>query len=210
MDAVWLQASSVDFLLQHGFSFDKCFNKGITSLPLDVARQHFAVQQEKDARKETNAQKRVDVRSERDKKFLVEMKATLATFLEGEEESVELRTPNGYFRLLGHQEIRDLEEQGHCLFTEKTDMGNLKVVKVSAEEKAAQEEAKKEAKKQEAEAAVGFSRVLEMIAQSRLPVCGHNMLLDLTYTIEHFVGPLPERWEDFKSKVQDATRSASS
>lgn len=184
--------------MQQGFSFDKCFKQGIPSLPLDIARQQFG---RKKADREPNRRGKVDVRSERDKEFVHQLKATLAPFLASPSLSMDLNTPNSYFRLVAYQEIRSLEEEGHSLDTQKLDDGNLRVVKVSEAEKAALDTAKAEESRIKGEEAVGFSTVIDMLGKSGLPLVGHNLLLDIAYSMEHFVGPLPEKWDDFKAKV---------
>lgn len=44
--------------------------------------------------------------------------------------------------------------------------------------------------------------MLDAIAASNKLVVGHNMLLDIVYTVCQFYGPLPERIEDGKKAIQ--------
>jgi poly(A)-specific ribonuclease len=46
--------------------------------------------------------------------------------------------------------------------------------------------------------------VIRKITESGKPVVGHNMLLDLCHTVQQFVAPLPEDYNDFKSLVKSA------
>ena len=43
----------------------------------------------------------------------------------------------------------------------------------------------------------GFSRVLQQIADARVPVLGHNVWLDLCFVLNQFVAPLPSEVHEF-------------
>ena len=75
------------------------------------------------------------------------------------------------------------------------------VTRVSAGEKEARERQREESEIGDLEEALGFSRVVRHISDSKKVVVGHNMLLDLCYIINQFVAPLPEDYSDFKSLV---------
>ena len=46
--------------------------------------------------------------------------------------------------------------------------------------------------------AVGFCKVIHKISESKKIVVGHNMFLDILYTLQQFVAPLPEDYDEFK------------
>ena len=75
------------------------------------------------------------------------------------------------------------------------------VTRVSAGEKEARERQREESEIGNLEEALGFSRVVKHISDSKKVVVGHNMLLDLCHIINQFVAPLPEDYSDFKSLV---------
>ena len=50
--------------------------------------------------------------------------------------------------------------------------------------------------------AAGFTAVFEAMRDSGKPAIGHNMSLDLTFSLAAFAGPLPGRWPDYKLMVQ--------
>ena len=50
--------------------------------------------------------------------------------------------------------------------------------------------------------AAGFTAVFEAMRASGKPAIGHNMSLDLTFSLAAFAGPLPGRWPDYKLMVQ--------
>ena len=45
---------------------------------------------------------------------------------------------------------------------------------------------------------LGFSRVIQRITESGKLVVGHNMLLDVAYTLNQFAAPLPTDYSEFK------------
>ena len=44
---------------------------------------------------------------------------------------------------------------------------------------------------------MGFSRVIEVIINSRKPFVGHNMFLDMMFLYQQFIADLPETLEEF-------------
>ena len=48
------------------------------------------------------------------------------------------------------------------------------------------------------EETLGFSRVIQRITESGKLVVGHNMLLDVAYTLNQFAAPLPTDYSEFK------------
>ena len=75
------------------------------------------------------------------------------------------------------------------------------LTKVDADEQKRLEEEKDRQEFQDLDAAVGFAKVIRKISESKKVVVGHNMLLDLCHTIQQFVAPLPEEYEEFKLLV---------
>ena len=53
----------------------------------------------------------------------------------------------------------------------------------------------------EVDEAVGFCKVIQKISESKKIVVGHNMFLDILYTLQQFVAPLPEDYDEFKVNV---------
>ena len=64
------------------------------------------------------------------------------------------------------------------------------------------EEEKDQQEFNELDEAVGFSKVIHKITESQKIVVGHNMFLDILYTIQQFVSPLPEDYEEFKEVMK--------
>lgn len=49
--------------------------------------------------------------------------------------------------------------------------------------------------------AVGFRKVIDLISQSKKPMVGHNVFLDLCHMVNQFIAPLPQDVKDFKEMV---------
>ena len=69
--------------------------------------------------------------------------------------------------------VRVPEEQEEWLESEQAEMENL-------------------------EGSLGFTRVIQRITESGKLVVGHNMLLDVAFTLNQFAAPLPTDYSEFK------------
>ena len=46
-----------------------------------------------------------------------------------------------------------------------------------------------------------FNQIIQLLCQSNKPAIFHNAFLDLFHLLKQFYGPLPDKWDDFKSMV---------
>lgn len=53
----------------------------------------------------------------------------------------------------------------------------------------------------ELEQAVGFRKIIDLIASSQKLLVGHNAFLDLLHTYDKFVGQLPAESDDWKANI---------
>ena len=51
---------------------------------------------------------------------------------------------------------------------------------------------------------IGFRAVIDAISRRRVPVIGHNALLDFAHTHARFLGPFPDDVTAFKRNVHEA------
>ena len=90
-------------------------------------------------------------------------------------------------------------------FIDKSDRDRtIKLSKVQADEQKKMEQEREQKEFDDLNVAVGFSKVIRKISESQKLVVGHHMLLDILYTIQQFVGPLPEDYEEFKEVMKSA------
>ena len=77
----------------------------------------------------------------------------------------------------------------------------MKVMRFSEAQKKAYFEEKKKAKLDKLEADKGFTRVFELIAQSKVPIVGHNCYFDLLFWMRHFHNDLSSSYAKFKRNL---------
>jgi poly(A)-specific ribonuclease len=196
-----LQLSSITFLKEHGFDFNKTFLDGIP---------YLSIKEESDLRNkktQTRVDKEVSI-NEEDAAWLaetVELVRRWIDMVEKEEEKIFILPPcNSFKRLLLHQTLP--KEFGKEIVLKKVDNENgeacLSVIIVSPEERqAALEEELIEFEKSVTEQ-VGFRRVFDMITSMRKPMVGHNCWLDLCHIFNKFIGPMPSDWNSFKEQYE--------
>jgi len=66
---------------------------------------------------------------------------------------------------------------------------------------AAQESEVAAKRQRQQERAKGFASVMQCLTTCNKPVVGHNMLLDLTYLYQQFIGNLPASVDEFREQV---------
>lgn len=74
----------------------------------------------------------------------------------------------------------------------------IRLVRASGDEARRLQEAVEAERVKTVQAALGFSRVMQLMRESKKPAVGHNLIFDICYSLDSFVGPLPHRWLDFK------------
>lgn len=216
------QSSSIDFLTEHNFDFNKLFREGISYLrPYDETKlkEYFLARSAQDSFNSTpftspdstteasggSSQKTPKAAVPPEHKEFVEKACdSIEEMLKDPEGKVTQFPPcNGYLRKLIYQTAKQRFKAGihmEAAMNEKKERF-IVVTKVNEDEKKKMEE-EKHAKEQELiENAVGFSQVVKMISQSGKLVVGHNMFLDLIHIIDQFLCPLPEHFEDFKATI---------
>ncbi|XP_054067524.1 poly(A)-specific ribonuclease PARN isoform X3 [Rissa tridactyla] len=177
------QSSSIDFLANQGFDFNKVFRNGIPYLNQEEERQLREQYDEKRSQANgagslaytsPNATKCPVTIPEDQKKFIEKVVEQIEDLLKNEEnESLELEPCTGFQRKLIYQTLSWKYPKGIHVETLESD-------------------------KEELNDAVGFSRVVHAITNSGKLVIGHNMLLDVMHTIHQFCCPLPDDLSEFK------------
>ncbi|XP_035750981.1 poly(A)-specific ribonuclease PARN isoform X3 [Egretta garzetta] len=198
------QSSSIDFLANQGFDFNKVFRNGIPYLNQEEERQLREQYDEKRSQANgagslsyisPNATKCPVTIPEDQKKFIEKVVEQIEDLLKNEEnESLELEPCTGFQRKLIYQTLSWKYPKGIHVETLESDKKERYIVisKVNEEERKRREQQKQAKEQEELNDAVGFSRVVHAIANSGKLVIGHNMLLDVMHTIHQFYCPLPD------------------
>nr|XP_039248663.1 poly(A)-specific ribonuclease PARN-like [Styela clava] len=220
------QGSSIDFLTAQNFDFNKVFHSGISylrsaeeaSMRAALNEKHIMrLQNYKSPRKslENNgnststdtspAGSPTVISDPKTQAFVDGIKAKIETFLKTSNEggSLELEPCNSYLRKILYETIPTMFPEPLALeahVNEKTKQRYLVVLRVGSPEAMQQRKdqarAKDEALLQDS---IGFSRIIQLLTRSQKLLIGHNMLLDLMFTTQQFVRPLPQTLEEFKS-----------
>ncbi|XP_047995663.1 poly(A)-specific ribonuclease PARN-like [Leguminivora glycinivorella] len=194
------QSSSLDFLSAQGFDFNKLIRDGIPYMtePTETRLREMLTERQKSYANDTNI---IPV-PEENKQQIEDICKKVREFLdEQKSDEMEIDRCNAFIRRLLFQELGSRFKGEAYVETKVLENKNrvLKVTRVTPENAAQDREAMKKDKEwEEFEEAVGFSKVARMISQSEKLVVGHNMLLDVIHTLNHFFQPLPPDYPSFK------------
>ncbi|CAH0480311.1 unnamed protein product [Peronospora belbahrii] len=192
------QASSLQFLSEHGFDFNKFIGDGIAFVNLSKAE-----------RMEKHLKRRIDGLTKINKNlqlsddgvsFQKEVKEQLNQWIAGgakKGEKLVVPTRNSFYSMIVHETAR---ARASYLYSEGTE-GGVQVSYVSRKVKDELIAAKIKEMQREMDDAIGFSRVIKALSETKLPVVGHNALLDFVYVFHQFYKPLPETLAEFKSQL---------
>lgn len=197
------QTSSIDFLINQNFDFNKLFKHGVSYLrPAELEKLKVALKGRQENRRVSQTftpERNIPVPAEQEE-FLNRVMANIEDFMKSDEQQLELETKmNSFQRRLVYQTAK--ERFTNLSLSSVTKTGGdrvIAVVKADEEKQQQFEHLKEQAELSEIQDAFGFSRVIQKITESGKLVVGHNMILDVAYTLNQFVGPLPEIYDDFK------------
>ncbi|XP_078237465.1 poly(A)-specific ribonuclease PARN isoform X3 [Pogona vitticeps] len=204
------QSSSIDFLANQGFDFNKVFRNGIPYLNQEEERQLREQYDEKRSQANgvgalsyvsPNATKCPVTVPEDQKKFIEKVVERIDALWQNEDTpSLQLEPCTGFQRKLIYQTLSWKYPKGIHVETLETEKKERYIIvsKVDEEERKRREQQKQVKEQEELKDAVGFSRVVHALANSGKLVVGHNMLLDVMHTIHQFYCPLPEDLNEFK------------
>ncbi|XP_029680037.1 poly(A)-specific ribonuclease PARN-like [Formica exsecta] len=198
------QTSSIAFLANQDFNFNKLFKYGIPYLRANEEEKLAKRLEEKQKIKEENNQDLIPI-SDNDKPQIEEICSRIEGFLASDAEEIIIDKCNAFIRRLVYQETRirwpnkvrvesKVENTWHCLSIQKAG---------TKEEEKKKENQKRENEKLEMKQAVGFSNLLKKIVESGKIIVGHNMLLDLCHIVHQFFTPLPNDYLEFKTLIHD-------
>ncbi|XP_059059096.1 poly(A)-specific ribonuclease PARN-like isoform X2 [Achroia grisella] len=194
------QSSSLDFLAAQGFDFNKLIRDGISYMtgPTESKLREALAEKQKNY----TVVKNIIPIPEEHKQYIKDVCESVKQFVnKGVESEMVIDKCNLFIRRLLYQELgqkfkdkvfldsRTLENKDRVLVVTRLTSDTHNAAKI-------QEKSKKEW--EEFENAVGFSKVAQLISESRKLIVGHNMILDILHTLNHFFQPLPEDYTSFK------------
>ncbi|XP_076764072.1 poly(A)-specific ribonuclease PARN [Xylocopa sonorina] len=194
------QSSSISFLANQGFDFNKLFKLGI---PYLTAEEERLMAKRLSERRKARDDEEILPISETDKPQIEDICKRINEFVDSEAEEVLIDKCNAFIRRLVYQEVK--RRWPNKLKVENR-IGNfgcvLAVQRLGTKEEEKQKEAEKvERDLMEVEQANGLSTLMQKIVKARKLIVGHNMLLDICHIFHQFFDELPKQYEDFKSLV---------
>ncbi|CAO3613665.1 unnamed protein product [Cunninghamella blakesleeana] len=190
-----VQAQAFDFLSKQAFDFNKWIYQGIPYLT--VVEEEKMIAEEK---KMTNDEIPDIPIDEKERPFLAKAKKDIQDWLDkaankkDNKHGVNIETQNSYQRRLIYQEIRKSFEG----LTAEGKKGFICVMRLTEKEQMKRTKEREKNFKNDLETSVGFRKVIDWISESKKPLIGHNMLLDMCHIIGQFIQKLPETKDEFK------------
>lgn len=203
------QASSLSFLADNGFDFNKLIREGISYLNLN---QEQIVQEKIKDRNPDN----VHISNDVDKSFVDDMMKQIGEFMNDQETeelcmfffvyfakcaltiyrfvfNLVLPSVNAFKRRLIYEAVANSQYNDHLFLAPSgLDKNRVNVKKSTLEEK-------KERERVKLLEMSGFVQIIKLIVKNRKPLVGHNLYLDLLYIYNTFIEPLPQSYSEFKS-----------
>ncbi|KYN27188.1 Poly(A)-specific ribonuclease PARN [Trachymyrmex cornetzi] len=192
------QSSSIIFLANKDFDFNKLFKHGIPYLAASDEEKLVKRLEEKRKMKEENYTIPI---TDNDKPQIEEICSRIENFLASDAKELMIDHCNGFMRRLVYQEARirwpnkiivenKMENGWQCLLVQRVG---------TKQEEEERENQKREKEKLEVKQAVGLSNLLKKIVESEKIIVGHNMLLDLCHIVHQFFTSLPKDYSEFKT-----------
>jgi len=199
------QTSSIDFLTNQNFDFNKLFKQGVSYLrPAELEKLKDTLKGRQQNRRQsmtpgTEQNQSIPIPTDQEP-FLAKIHGKIEEFMASTDQQLELEKCNSFQRRLIYQTAREKFKDLSLTAVTKTG-GDRVICVIKADEDQQQNMAwlKDQAEMTDLEEAFGFSRVIQKMTESGKLVVGHNCILDIAHTLNQFCGPLPETYQDFKA-----------
>nr|XP_023028571.1 poly(A)-specific ribonuclease PARN-like [Leptinotarsa decemlineata] len=205
------QSSSIDFLISEGMDFNKLFREGISYLNENEKSKYEANLEEAHKKKSETIQSQKDGNDDNipipdnARPFMTDVAEQIELFLQGDQTELQLPKCNAFLRKLVYQMKKEKFDKKIFLETRQIEKDRILVVKraMSLEEERENHEKNYESQLKELDDFIGFTKVLKAIVKSEKLVIGHNLLLDFLHSINQFLVPLPDDYEEFKEMAHN-------
>ncbi|XP_054155569.1 poly(A)-specific ribonuclease PARN-like [Oppia nitens] len=197
-----VQTSSLQFLANNGFDFNKLIIDGISYLndaEAKLCKESFDAAKKQNKTVNSSPMSTSAVTDE-DKKFVAEMLSKVQEFIADDtHKTIDLSPCHAFKRRLIYESLKAQE------FSDSVEIKTIQVSPTSSDRYISVSKIDKlEKERKESEAlteAIGFTKVIQMIIQYQKPVIGHNVMLDLMHTFNQFIEPLPTDYKTFKAMI---------
>ncbi|XP_026724655.1 pre-piRNA 3'-exonuclease trimmer-like isoform X2 [Trichoplusia ni] len=189
------QASTLNFLCQHKFDFNKFTYEGLPYLS-KVEAVKVQTYLENGLLLKDHAR---TLSMDEERQLQQYCSQVSKWLIQNEEDTIYLDVESPVLRYLTHMEIRSRFPK--VLTTDS--LGNSKKVLVYRHESVAGANNAPESQLQEnlMKHLLGFSQVIALLETSKKPIVGHNIFLDTILLHNQFIGPLPQEYTKFKQNI---------
>lgn len=191
------QASSMTFLAENNFDFNKWVKEGVFYLSRVEAEKYEEFKRQMEVRRST----RIEISEPEDVTFVTNAKEQIKKFLaDPKAMSVDIECANPYKRKLVYQIVDDFKD--HHLVAQKVDNEKALSVKRLNSKTLKEIEKKEQDRRNEDIKCKGFLHIIEAIIDSGKIMVGHNCLLDILHIYKQFLYPLPDNLDKFKLSLR--------
>ncbi|KAG0296623.1 hypothetical protein BGZ98_000878 [Dissophora globulifera] len=187
------QSTSLEFLINNDFDFNKWIRHGIPYLTRQEEEIYIARKIEKNAMFASSSSTPSDIPiDDRNRDFIESTIAKIKEWLKDPQEPLTVSAPNSFFRRLVYQVVRS--EFNDDLHVTPNAQARTMTLQQYTDELRFQQEQSKLPKP----LTLNLRRVLDLISDSRKPIIGHNCFLDLMQISQQFLWDLPFELEEWK------------
>ncbi|KAF9953806.1 hypothetical protein BGZ72_005121 [Mortierella alpina] len=188
------QSTSLEFLINNGFDFNKWIRHGIPYLTHPEEEAYIIRKTEKEAHNATASDTSNNIPvDDRNREFIESTIAKIQEWLQSsEEEALTITANNSFFRRLVHQIVRTDFNDGLAV-TSNAQARTMTLKRMTDEIRLQKEQARIPKPPM-----LNLRRVLDMIADAKKPLIGHNCFLDLMQISQQFLWDLPSELEEWK------------
>ncbi|KAH9516996.1 hypothetical protein DERF_007698 [Dermatophagoides farinae] len=191
------QSSSLTFLVENGFDFNKVIRDGITYIPLN---QLATVETKIKAKLEENQMKTnfIEIEKDEDKKFFQEINDKLIKFMNNNDQQEEILPQcNSYYRRIIYETVRKSSFNDSIQMSTGKNENKGSIILKKGTPKPKDEQAKALMFEN-----VGFTLIIKSLIKHQKPLIGHGMFFDLLHIYNIFIEPLPEKYDEFKQSIK--------
>ena len=204
------QSSSLDFLANNGFDFNKLFYKGISYLSpwhevkarerLEKDLSYCAAEPTENDGNQNTPKSKVFI-PKANRVFIDSITLSVDKFLESDETTLDLPPCNAFLRKIIYEVLEEKYPLGLYLESVQQKDSSEKFIRAVKVTLAGLTKMKNESCQKEIEyfeEIFGFTKVMTLLSEAKKPLIGHNMLLDLFLTVFNFYDNTIESFKDFK------------
>ncbi|KAJ3255099.1 hypothetical protein HK103_006642 [Boothiomyces macroporosus] len=121
----------------------------------------------------------------------------------GTDKTFEIKTPSSAHKRVIHQTVGRMYNGFLACSSKRT---FIEISKRTVEERNSfldNVNSKLESQRADLNELVGFRRVIDAITKKKVPIVGHNLMLDICYIYHHFIRKLPMVYQDFKKSLHE-------